>query len=105
MTEQIITANTLREGAVVYLTRDEGWSHDPAKAWTATTAEDADRLAGFANLAEAANVVVGVELIPVEREGGLLRPVRNREQIRALGPTVRTDLGYQAEEEHDHVHL
>ncbi len=96
MSEHIITANNLRDGRVVYLTRDEGWSNNPDKAWVAATPEEVARLSGMAGLAAAANVVVGAELIPVIKEAGHVRPARNRELIRALGPTVRTDLGNQA---------
>jgi hypothetical protein len=41
--------------------------------------------------------VVDPYLIEVTREGAVPRPVRLREAIRARGPTVRPDLGKQAE--------
>ena len=45
------------------------------------------------------NEVVDVELIDVDVVDGVIVPQRLREQIRAAGPTNRTDLGKQARPE------
>ena len=42
-------------------------------------------------------MVVGPYLMDVAAENGVPRPISNREVIRARGPTVRLDLGKQAE--------
>ena len=47
--------------------------------------------------AAARHEVVDPYLIDVEEEGGALRPTKYREAIRCLGPTIRQDLGKQAE--------
>ncbi len=43
------------------------------------------------------NVVVAPYLFDVRRTAGGIRPVKEREIIRAAGPTVRHDLGKQAQ--------
>jgi hypothetical protein len=40
--------------------------------------------------------VVDAYLIDVRAEAGTVRPVKLREYLRTLGPSVRTDLGKQA---------
>lgn len=93
MSLQAVTANRLGDGLVIYLTAD-GWSEQVSDAATADTKDAAqallERALGQPGLA------VGPELIEVARTDAGLRPVRYRELIRSLGPTVRDDLGYQA---------
>ena len=43
------------------------------------------------------NLVIDVNVIDVEERGTNLYPLRLRERIRQLGPTIRLDLGKQAE--------
>ena len=98
--DQILTANRLRDGEVVYwatgrwvtaLAEAEVFQDDPA-AEAALKAADAsvqDR------------TVVNPYLFDVRREAGALRPVKEREIIRAAGPTVRLDLGKQSSEAFD----
>ncbi|MEJ0043091.1 MAG: DUF2849 domain-containing protein [Rhizomicrobium sp.] len=43
-----------------------------------------------------ANEVVAIYLFDVKLDGGVIKPVKEREIIRAAGPTVRRDLGKQA---------
>lgn len=95
--QQIVAANHLLTGQVVYLTAEGDWSTDPAGAQFAETKEDAAALLERGRAGEAGNRIVGPELIAAERRDGKPWPTRNREVIRALGPTVREDLGYQAE--------
>jgi Protein of unknown function (DUF2849) len=42
------------------------------------------------------NEVVDAYLIEVAREEGQVRPLKLREYLRTVGPSVRTDLGKQA---------
>jgi hypothetical protein len=50
--------------------------------------------------------VIAAELIPVTLdEEGRIGPSHYRARIRALGPTVRTDLGPQSQGENAHVSL
>jgi Protein of unknown function (DUF2849) len=89
---QMLTANRLKDGAVLY------WKHG---AWVEALAEGevlADGAAADAALAGAQafvadNSVVGVYLFDLRADG---RPLKEREIIRAHGPSVREDLGKQA---------
>ncbi len=87
MTLQMVTANGLGDGGVLYLAGDGGWSVDFKLGATASGAE-ADRLLENGRAAEARQIVIGAYLIDVEEAEGGLKPVRYREQIRADGPTV-----------------
>lgn len=98
--DQMLTANRLRDGEVVY------WK---AGSWV-TALADAEvfsdqTAAGEALKAAAGSVtdrlVVTPYLFDVRRENGTLRPVKEREIIRAAGPTVRPDLGKQSNEAFD----
>lgn len=94
MALQVITANRLNDGLVIFLTAD-GWSE---RLDDAATAEDDAAIAELQARADAEpTVAVGPYAIEVTRlNDGRLVPVRFREVLRTLGPSVRTDLGYQA---------
>ena len=96
MTQQILIANDLLSGAIVYRTAN-GWSPKVNEARVAEGDADAEALLAEGKSAETDNTVVAAELIPVTAESGTVTPNRLREVIRAQGPTVRTDLGYQAD--------
>jgi hypothetical protein len=93
---QVITANRLVDGDVVYLTGDGRWSEWLGDGCVADDEQQADTLMEAAERAVAAQVVVAPYAIDVAVEGGTIRASRYREQIRASGPTIRTDLGKQA---------
>lgn len=88
---QVITANDLKTGVVVYLTAAGDWT--PAIEEARTVADEAEGQARLARAQRAATAkrVVEPYLIDVIREGGVLRPLRLREHIRARGPTVPSD--------------
>ncbi|QPC45012.1 DUF2849 domain-containing protein [Kaustia mangrovi] len=92
-----LTANRLDDGLVVFLTRSGDWSPRIDDAAVAQEAEAASALEARGHAAEAGNLVTDAYLIDVERVDGRVRPSHIRERIRTLGPTVRTDLGKQAE--------
>ena len=92
MTYKILTANRLEDGLVIYLGEDE-WSADIGTARKAYDDDQAAVLEYQGKQAAAHNEVADPYLIDLDDEG----PVRWRETIRANGPTVRRDLGYQAE--------
>lgn len=94
---QMVTANRLADGAVVFLGGDGQWCERCEDGRIATDAAEAQALLAAAERDVAACVVVAPYLIEVAIDGGPPRPLRLREQIRALGPTVRPDLGKQAE--------
>jgi hypothetical protein len=96
MTLQAITANRLIDGQVVYLREDDQWSPRIREAIVADSDELAKTLLELAKRAVAKRLVVDPYLFAVAVEDGRIRPLGQREQIRAAGPSVRTDLGYQA---------
>lgn len=92
----VITANRLADGVVVFQTADRGWSEDFNRA--AVESGDGPTAAALA-LAKhdvEQNVVVDAYAVLVEERNGHLAPKALREAIRAAGPTVRRDLGKQA---------
>ena len=85
---QVITANRLTDGIVVYLTPADEWS--PAIADSLVCADAADTEAALAIAARAAaeqQRVVEPYEIDVTTDDGIT-PVRYREAIRAFGPSV-----------------
>ena len=93
---QMLTANRLRDGEVVW------WK---SGTWVAALADAEvfdDPKAADAALERAAafvrnNVVVNPYLFDVRFAGLAPQPVKEREIIRAAGPSVRTDTGKQAQ--------
>ncbi|BBK32645.1 uncharacterized protein DUF2849 [Stella humosa] len=87
MTGQIVTANRLTDGVVVFLTPAAGWSDAVAEAALFDTASAAEGLAkGQADVAR--HIVVGAYLVDAEPGPAGPVPVEFRERIRARGPTV-----------------
>jgi hypothetical protein len=85
---QMIIANTLADGFVVFLTDENTWTNDIAAGAVAATDEQAENLLEWAKQAEQNNLVIDPYLIPVELDDGLRKPTEYREYIRAMGPTV-----------------
>ncbi len=96
MTKQVVTANRLGDGLVVYLTGDDGWSEDLQDAAVADDDQASAALQARGDAGEAAQLVVEPYLIDVVDVDGDTMPARYRELIRAAGPSVRLDLGKQA---------
>lgn len=105
MTAQVMTANRLLDGEVVFLAA-HGWVETIDHATVASTPEQARALDALGRQAMAVNEVVDAYLIEVAEEEGRLRPLKLREYLRTVGPSVRTDLGKQARTNGDrHVSL
>jgi hypothetical protein len=85
---QVMTANRLNDGVVIYLAADGRWSTDFADSVVARDAASADRLLATANQAVTDRVVVGPYLIEVAARDGRLQPLGTRERIRAFGPSI-----------------
>jgi len=98
MSLAVVTANRLADGRVVYL-GEQGWSTHIGKAAIADSEVVAAALLAVGQAAAAAREVVSPYLIDVAEAKGVPRPTLRRERVRAAGPTVRPDLGYQAEQE------
>ena len=96
MTQQVVSANRLTDGLVVYLTTGSSWSEQLVDGHIAADDAAAERLLAVAKQAEEDRVVIDPYLIGVAEFDGVLRPKKYREYIRAMGPSVRPDLGKQA---------
>ena len=94
---QIVTANRLRDGIAVFLGRGGQWSEKIDEATLALEPKAAAALEARARQDEVATLITGPYLIDAERRDGRIRAAHIRERMRTLGPTVRTDLGKQAE--------
>lgn len=91
---QMILANYLDDGRVVFFTKEGGWSASPADA---AFAEDdgAEALLAEANKSVSSNLIVGAELIGATITDGKPYPAHMKHVMQAKGPSVRADLGYQ----------
>ena len=103
-----VTANRLGDGAVVYFTGpaaadapDQNWSERLADVAVAHSKEEGAALLAQAEPSVAARHIIGPYLFEVrETPDGAPAPVNVRETIRMRGPSVRLDLGYQAQANH-----
>lgn len=93
---QIVTANRLVDGVVVFQDADGGWAEDFARAAVYDDAAAAKAALAVAAGAVASSLIVDPYAIDVEWRNGHYAPTALREAIRAAGPTVRRDLGKQA---------
>jgi hypothetical protein len=93
---QVLTANRLQDGEVVYLAADGFWVEDLDRAAILATKAEGEAALAKGLHAEETQQVVHAYLFDVIDAAAPLRPVKKREIIRAAGPTVRTDLGKQA---------
>jgi hypothetical protein len=84
-----VTANRLRDGAVVYRIQAGGWTTDFTALAQLATAAEAEAIATAAGAVNGPDAVVGAYPITVEVDGATPRPTSLRERIRAEGPTVR----------------
>ena len=86
---QVLTANRLRAGDVVYLGENAAWVTDLAEAIVAADAAHLERLETIAARAIAAQDVVAVYAIDVDTTAGAPQPLSVKERIRAArGPSV-----------------
>ena len=93
--DQALTANRLRDGEVVYWSAGR-WIEALADAEIFAEPNAAAEALKAAGQSVTDRIVVNPYLFDVRREGTAIRPVKERELIRAAGPSVRFDLGKQA---------
>ncbi|MHA1572015.1 MAG: DUF2849 domain-containing protein [Alphaproteobacteria bacterium] len=95
MTSQVITANRLQDGRVVYLTAAGQWSPAIAEArlYEDETGTRSATAKGAASVA--ARQIVDPYLIPVVQGDGGITPTRYREVIRAFGPSITAGISGQ----------
>ncbi len=102
---QIITANRLHDGLVVFLAGGGEWIRTPERARVAHDANQANALQDEAALAARANLIVDPYLIEVSQEDKIPVPVAHRERMRISGPSVSTSLNGQANGAVAHQHI
>lgn len=93
---QAVSANRLSDGIAVWLDADHRWVErvDDAGRF------EGDAIARALDAAKAdmtARLVVDVYPLDVREEAGRTVPTHVRERMKALGPSIRPDLGKQAE--------
>ena len=87
--QQMLIANALKDGLVVFLAERGRWVNAIADGALALDADQAKRLLDAAQQAEQRNEIIGPELIEIKVQDGLRQPLDIREAIRANGPIVR----------------
>lgn len=88
MAQQMITANRLGDGAVVFLAAGGRWTEQFEKGRLAANETEAAALQQIAEAAVTCAEVVAPYLIDVGEVEGRLQPTRYRERIRAEGPSI-----------------
>jgi hypothetical protein len=96
MTGKVLTANRVGDGVVVFWSRDDQWAEAINEALVTRTEVEVATLEALAEKSRAGTDVTDVYLFDAMRDGNTVHPDHIRERIRALGPTVRGDLGKQA---------
>jgi hypothetical protein len=91
---KLITAHELRTGAVVYWTRERNWA---PRLTDAEAFEDDIAETELVTAKSQPTLVTSVYLVAIGLDGAPVAREYLRETIRANGPTVRRDLGKQAE--------
>ena len=92
----MLTANRLVDGDVLYW-KSGRWVLALADGEVFAEPAAAEAALAAAQKDVAANIVVAPYLFDVKVADGRIRPVKEREIIRAAGPTIRTDTGKQAD--------
>ena len=88
---QILTANLLSDGLVVFLSKSGAWASSLENALLAHSDDDVLQLEARGGQAAKSNLVVDPYLIEVEKTGAALAPVEMRERMRARGPGVNLE--------------
>ncbi|BDD93885.1 sulfite reductase [Pandoraea sp. NE5] len=93
----LISANRLQDGLVVWLDKQHNWVDDLAQAHV-FDAQELEPAQAAAKSALAANLIVDPMPRPAQLSDAGPVPEDFREQLRSRGPSVREDLGKQAEQ-------
>lgn len=91
---KVVTGNRLSDGAVVYLADDDQWTSYLGQA---ARFEDGDAAPVLAAAQARTTEIADAYLIDVDEDAAPAGRQALRETIRKSGPTVRRDLGCQAE--------
>ncbi len=94
---QVLTANRLGDGAVVFLNFDGDWVATLAGVVIARSPDEARGLAARGLFDAGRNLVVDPYLVEMREVAGALLPLRQRERVRLDGPSILDDVpGYTA---------
>ena len=93
MTFQIVTANRLTDGFVVYLTDGHKWSNDIEDSVAARSPESGTQLLVTAHRAVGRQEIIDPYLIDVVMREDKISPVQYRERIRSEGPSTDVSNG------------
>jgi hypothetical protein len=94
---QVLTANRLGDGAVVFLNFDGDWVATLAGVVVARSPDEARGLAARGIFDAGRNLVVDPYLVEMREAAGTLLPIRQRERVRLDGPSILADVpGYTA---------
>jgi sulfite reductase (NADPH) hemoprotein beta-component len=94
MTVQVVTANRLRDGVIVWLTPELSWSEDYAESKVLRDEAEAKAALDAAGVDVKARLVVGPYLAEFEETPEGLQATSARERIRASRlPTITPDQG------------
>lgn len=86
----VVTANRLTDGIVVYLAPDGSWIEDIAYARFAASEDETQVLERIGEQAVKDRIVVAMYAMPVEIKDGAVDPLSVREKIRASHRTTLT---------------
>jgi len=100
MAPQIITANRVDNGRVVYLSGSGEWSESVNDSHLIDTDDDLEHLTEEADRSVKAQEVMDAYAIDAIQQEGRIEPTRYRERIRAFGPSIHPDFAKQPEPEH-----
>ncbi|NVJ69681.1 MAG: DUF2849 domain-containing protein [Alphaproteobacteria bacterium] len=92
---QMIVANRLLDGRVVFLKADGTWTAIAGEAAVAADEAGVETLEGLAQKSADENYVLSVEVIDATERDGKPYPAHMKFAMQAQGPSVRPDLGYQ----------
>ncbi len=92
---QMIVANLLLDGRVVFMRADGSWSTLAGDAATAADEASVEALEALAQKSAASNHVLSIEVVEATERDGKPFPAHMKFAMQATGPSVRTDLGYQ----------
>jgi hypothetical protein len=88
---QMIIANHLRDGRVVFLAQDGSWVDSISDGQLILDESESSRLLEVGKRGEQDSLIIDPCLIDVVEQSGIRRPTVFREEIRATGPTVQTN--------------
>jgi hypothetical protein len=94
---QVLTANRLGDGTVVFLNFDGDWVVGLTGVVIARSPDEARGLQARGQFDAGRNLVVDPYLVDMREVAGALLPLRQRERVRLQGPSILNDVpGYLA---------